>query len=249
MRMSSQLLVSVRSPQEASAALDGGAGIIDVKEPSRGPLGRAHSNVIAEVTELVRSRSPGTIVSAALGEVAEAKASARIDLTHSVRPDLLKSGLSTLHANPDSWQDAWHTFRKTVTFTDQKTKWVAVAYADSVRSQSPPAPAVIEEAHRIGCPVLLIDTFYKDGKSLMDWISAEELHQIRCRTREYGMQLALAGQITTGLLPVVLPFDPDIIAVRGAVCEDGHRGATVTTERVRQICTALQADRSLSGRF
>ena len=34
------LLVSVRSAAEAATALAGGADLIDVKEPSRGPLGR-----------------------------------------------------------------------------------------------------------------------------------------------------------------------------------------------------------------
>ena len=37
----SGLLVSVRNVEEALAALEGGASLIDVKEPSRGPLGRA----------------------------------------------------------------------------------------------------------------------------------------------------------------------------------------------------------------
>ena len=36
-----QLLVSVRTPQEALDALSGGAGILDIKEPSHGPLGMA----------------------------------------------------------------------------------------------------------------------------------------------------------------------------------------------------------------
>ena len=35
------LLVSVRSADEARTALAGGATVIDVKEPERGPLGRA----------------------------------------------------------------------------------------------------------------------------------------------------------------------------------------------------------------
>jgi len=39
------LLVSVRSAAEALAALAGGAAVIDVKEPSRGPLGRADGDV------------------------------------------------------------------------------------------------------------------------------------------------------------------------------------------------------------
>ena len=41
MNNGTQLLVSVRSPAEALAALEGGAALIDVKEPARGSLGRA----------------------------------------------------------------------------------------------------------------------------------------------------------------------------------------------------------------
>src|SRR4051794_5358072 len=64
-----QLLVSVRSAEEAEAALAGGAGLIDVKEPARGSLGAADPTVIAEVLHAVGGRAP---VSAALGELLDA---------------------------------------------------------------------------------------------------------------------------------------------------------------------------------
>ena len=48
-----KLLVSVRCAEEATAALAGGADIIDVKEPRRGSLGRADDRVIREVMEVV----------------------------------------------------------------------------------------------------------------------------------------------------------------------------------------------------
>ncbi|GIS63269.1 MAG: hypothetical protein CM1200mP2_54940 [Planctomycetaceae bacterium] len=35
------LLVSVRSGQEARAAIEGGCAVLDVKEPAHGPLGMA----------------------------------------------------------------------------------------------------------------------------------------------------------------------------------------------------------------
>src|SRR5262245_33040885 len=60
------LLVSVRSADEARAALAGGAAVIDVKEPDRGPLGRADARVWRDVRRVV----PPTIsVSVALGEL------------------------------------------------------------------------------------------------------------------------------------------------------------------------------------
>src|SRR5437763_1899892 len=57
------LQVSVRSAAEAESALAGGADLIDVKEPSRGPLGAADAAVIRDVITAVAGRRP---VSAAL---------------------------------------------------------------------------------------------------------------------------------------------------------------------------------------
>ena len=60
------LLVSVRSADEARAAVDGGASVVDVKEPDRGPLGRAS----AATWRAVRAAVPPAIpVSVALGEL------------------------------------------------------------------------------------------------------------------------------------------------------------------------------------
>src|SRR4051794_20645147 len=67
------LLVSVRDAAEAAAALRGGADVIDVKEPRRGPLGRADDATVAAVVAAVAGRRP---VSAALGELADAGAAA-----------------------------------------------------------------------------------------------------------------------------------------------------------------------------
>src|SRR5688572_22177610 len=69
LRSSPGLLVSVRSAEEAVAALAGGADVIDVKEPNRGPLGAADPQTIAEIVRVVRGRVP---VTAAAGELLDA---------------------------------------------------------------------------------------------------------------------------------------------------------------------------------
>ena len=53
-----QLLVSVRSAAEAESAAAGGAGLIDVKEPSRGAMGKADDRTIADVVRAVAGRRP-----------------------------------------------------------------------------------------------------------------------------------------------------------------------------------------------
>ncbi len=63
-----RLLVSVRDRSEAGAAVEGGADIVDVKEPDRGALGYAGEQTICEVLQAVSGSAP---VSAALGECVE----------------------------------------------------------------------------------------------------------------------------------------------------------------------------------
>src|SRR4051812_42317194 len=64
------LLVSVRSPEEALAALTGGADVIDVKEPDRGSLGAADPGTITDIARAVNGRAP---VTAAVGELVDWK--------------------------------------------------------------------------------------------------------------------------------------------------------------------------------
>ena len=56
MSATTKLLVSVRSAAEALTALEGGAALIDVKEPAHGSLGRADLQVIGEVVRAVGRR-------------------------------------------------------------------------------------------------------------------------------------------------------------------------------------------------
>ena len=72
------LLVSVRSAAESLVALEGGASIIDIKEPAKGSLGRASRAVQTDVVSALRGQrargpEPGrrVTVTAALGELTE----------------------------------------------------------------------------------------------------------------------------------------------------------------------------------
>src|SRR5690348_863907 len=97
---SPQLLVSVRSAAEAEAALEGGAHLIDVKEPRHGPLGRAGAESIAAVVRAVAGRRP---VSAALGELGDPA-----DALPYPGPGLayVKWGLGGLGGTAD-WRQRW----------------------------------------------------------------------------------------------------------------------------------------------
>ena len=63
-----QLLVSVADAADAAAAVDGGADIIDAKDPSRGPLGPVTASALSAILAAVAGRRP---VSAALGDLGD----------------------------------------------------------------------------------------------------------------------------------------------------------------------------------
>ena len=95
------LLVSVRSLEEAIAALEGGAELIDVKEPARGPLGRSDRETVGEIARHVRSAAPDVPISAALGELPDLRAE---DFPGPV--DYVKVGLAGCRARAE-WQESF----------------------------------------------------------------------------------------------------------------------------------------------
>ena len=210
----------MRNAEEARIALENGASLIDVKEPSRGALGRADDAEIEAVLEVVGGRLP---VSAALGEMADEA----ILPACAERLAFVKRGLAGMAGAP--WVERMCGHRA-----------VPCAYADWKRANAPRVEKVIDAACRRQGAALLIDTWEKDGTTLLDWISRESLARIAAQCREAGLRLALAGSLSGEALAAACAAGPDWVAVRGAVCEGG-RGGTVRAARVRAVSAACRA--------
>jgi uncharacterized protein (UPF0264 family) len=207
-----QLLVSVRNAEEAEVALDGGADIIDVKEPLRGALGRADDSIIRDVINAVAGRAP---VSAALGELHQNPSPAPDGLAFT------KAGLSALGA---SWRKRWLQWR------EGSANAVLVAYADVHDVQE-----FVAFANEVVPAALLVDTSGKDGQTLLSYYSIGELASLRelCQ-----VPVAFAGSLGLAEIAQLLTIQPDIIAVRGAACLGGRHG-TVDADLVRQLANGI----------
>ena len=142
------LLVSVRSAEEARAAFDGGATLIDIKDPARGSLGRADAAVIATVIEAVNGRRP---VSAALGEWVDG-----IGAFPDGELAYVKWGLAGCRDRAD-WRFAMQTYLA----RPQRPHVVLAAYADWECAQAPPVDEVFALAAEHPGSTLLIDTHCK----------------------------------------------------------------------------------------
>ena len=226
----SQLLVSVRTAAEAEAALAGGAALVDVKEPAHGALGRADDATIASILRAVAGRRQ---VSAALGELKD-----HPEPAHAAGLAFAKWGLGGLGSRSD-WARLLRNAMARLCEANAGCRPVAVAYADWQRAAAPPPQAVAAFAAEHGCGAFLIDTFGKDGKTLIDWLSLCALDQL-CRTaRSAGVRVALAGSLGLREIRALRDLEPDWFAVRGAVCHGGRRDQTVSADRVRQLAQLL----------
>lgn len=234
-----RLLVSVRTVAEARAALEGGAAIIDVKEPSHGSLGMAAVTTIAEIASCVQREAARVPLSAALGELVD------WDRAHLPRlPDALnylKLGLSQMGQRRD-WLERWAQVRLDVDGSRPRPqRWIAVAYVDWQSASAPRPEAVIHAARDAGCAGVLFDTWSKHSGRLSDWASREQLRDWRGALSAAGMLMAVAGRLTVGVLEHALSAAPDVVGIRSAACRGGSRQDRVTAEAVLGFRQALQA--------
>ena len=216
----SGLLVSVRSAAEVMPAIAGGATLIDVKEPDRGPLGKADDVVIEAVVAEVGRRLP---VSAALGEWA--------NRDQSLVPEgvsFTKWGLANVEITADT----------ILAVRNASSHPVLVAYADHERARSPSLELLSEWAYRMRFSAFLIDTAIKDGTSLLDWLNMDLLARIRYRLGAARIPIALAGSLSVKEIRSLLPITPDWFAVRGSVCDGGRQG-NVSAAKVRQLADLI----------
>jgi uncharacterized protein (UPF0264 family) len=228
----SGLLVSVRNVAEAEAALAGGAALIDVKEPSRGPLGRADDDTVAQVLWAVAGRSP---VSAALGEWSEPGAQNWPAVAG--RLAYLKWGLSGCGGTV-GWQSMLRVVGRYLAGRHSEVGIVAVAYADWRQARAPAPEEVCAWACEQKRGAFLLDTWGKDGRTLLDWASVAEVSEWCARCRGAGVRVALAGSLGADEIRTLLPAGPDWFAVRAAACEGGRMG-TISTARVRSLVEVL----------
>jgi uncharacterized protein (UPF0264 family) len=225
-----KLLVSVRDAAEARSALAGGADLIDVKEPDRGPLGAAEAQTVESIVQAVAGRVP---VSVALGELS---AGNYLDASFAGRVAYAKVGLSGMLRTGD-WRPRW---KRAIESLPAGVRPVAVAYADWQAAAAPDVRRVLEHGRRLGCRALLVDTFDKTAGPLGAHISLASLGHVVKEARAAGMVCVLAGRLGPRELAEVLPLEPDYVAVRGAACAGGRTGR-IDAQRVRRLAAVLAA--------
>lgn len=215
-----KLLISVTGVAEAQAALDGGADIIDVKNPAEGALGAAPVAALRDVCAMMPDDHPS---SAALGEsttqpgaLALAAYGAAALGTHYV-----KVGLRS--ADPETVISLLYAAQSGARLANPACTVVAVGYADAHEIDALPwtmLPEIARTAQIGGC---MIDTALKDGRNLFDHCDEPALDRWLNICRQAGLLCALAGSLGTAHLPALRRLRPDVVGFRGAACRGSNR--------------------------
>lgn len=242
----SELLVSVRSVEELSLAVEAGVAWIDLKDPESGSLGRPTPEVAREFASRLKAmrqqRSFHGVFSVALGEWQEWVGSeAHQDGSLWSQFDHCKVGLSGQADLRPVCESIERTMPKALA-----GKWILVHYADQDAARGPSFEEVMQGTLRLGARHLLVDTFRKDGSSLADLVSDETIAVWVDAARRHQVTLALAGSLRVDQLAHAASWGADWIAVRTAVCEGGNRRSHASHQK---ICDARKwLDRGKSRR-
>lgn len=226
-----KLLISVWEPNEVKEALDGGADIIDVKDPSKGSLGAPKPKVIEEVLKLVNDSRE---VSVAIGDVSCCPSTIRLAsyLVSSLKLNYLKVGLNT-----SSTRLAYEIAKSAKEGVDEagsKTKIVLVGYADYVKAGVMNPLHILDIAYRVEAHGVMIDTIEKKGLSTLNYLSRDFLRKFVTLAHDKGLFTALAGGLKKNHISVAVEVKFDIVGFRTAACNKGRLGK-ISKDKVSEL--------------
>lgn len=227
-------MISVVNGDETLAALEGGADIIDVKNPAEGALGAPTPAMILNVCSVLKGDIPFSI---ALGEFPGKPGAAALAALGSAhfKPNYIKIAFIP-HSTPEEIRETLQEIKKSLGYAVQKPiSLVAVAYADTLRftSWNPSDFATISrEGGANGC---LVDTWEKKNKSLLDYLSWGEIEQFIAACHQRQLFCGLAGSLKAADVMTLSRLQPDIIGVRSAVCGGDRLSGAVSAQTVKEL--------------
>jgi uncharacterized protein (UPF0264 family) len=221
-----RLLASVTNLDEAEVGLGLGADIIDLKDPSRGALGRLPVGIIRSIVRQVAGRRP---VSSTVGDLpADPDLLGRaVEAVGDTGVDYVKVGLFSTGNLED--------FLLAMSRLAPRHALIAVLFADC----APPLER-LERFAGAGIKGIMLDTADKTGGSLLTHLSLARLERFVNRARSLSLLSGLAGSLGLGDIPLLLPLGPDYLGFRGALCRGAERTLRLDPNRFGAVRRAVR---------
>lgn len=218
-----QILISVTSITEAQIALDNGADIIDLKEPSAGALGALPLPLIKSIVSHINGQK---LVSATIGDLP-------------MQPDLILQAVTILSTTKVDYikigffetDDFRPCLAALQSITKSDVKLIAVLFAEYNYPEN--LVKMIKVAGFIG---IMLDTATKNGQTFLDYYSVQQRENFSRKVLALDLSFGLAGSLKRVHISEVEVLKPTYIGFRGGVCTDNQRQLGLDAEKIRAIC-------------
>lgn len=216
-----RMLASVTGVDEAEIALSGGVDIVDLKDPKAGALGAVSTQAIRRTISFIAGRAP---VSAVCGDqpMEPETIRAKAEEIAATGVDYVKIGFFP-SANAAACAAALEPLAA-------RTKLIAVLFADLA-----PDFELLPKFAKHRFHGAMVDTAKKAYGRLLDHLPPERIPGFIDRAKSLGLMVGLSGSLETPDIPRLLPFAPDFLGFRGALCGHSGRVGSISAEAVAQI--------------
>lgn len=221
-----RMLASVTSVAEATLAVEAGADIIDLKDPSLGALGALDARVARDIVETV-----GTFAttSATIGDFPAMEAASIVAATEAA------AALGVGYVKIGFWGTPGDSAcAQALSRLAAHTRLVAVLFADL-----PQQSGIAEAVSDAGFSGIMYDTARKQGPSLRQVKSETELALFVRRAHSLGLLCGLAGKLRLADIEPLRSLQPDYLGFRGALCQAGTRTGSLDWQALRQVREAV----------
>ena len=224
------MLASVNSVEEAALVLSANVDIIDLKQPALGALGALEIDLVKRIVAEINGRRP---VSATIGDLPM-----QPEIVYHAVKAMAETGVDYVKIGffPDG--DWLGTVKKLSALTQAapatNIALIAVLFADAQPDLS--IIAALKNAHFKG---VMLDTMDKKNGSLTQVMAKADIAQFVSLAKAHRLICGLAGSLRLENIPELMPYQPDYLGFRGALCLQHNRTARLSEHSVALIKRAI----------
>ena len=215
----SKILASIKDLSEAKILIDTDIDIIDLKDPSKGALGRLEKNDIEIIVNFINKKK---LTSSTVGDLPNDKEliSENVNEVSSTNVDFIKIGVYD------------NSYIKTLCNIKSCKKLIAVFFADKFL----PTKNEIAELKESGFSGIMVDTSNKKSGNLFNHVTHSQIKNFLTIAKSMNLLTGIAGSINKTHINDIIKLNPNYMGFRGALCENNAlRSSNISAENVNDI--------------
>ena len=216
------MLASVNSLAEARLVLQVGVDIIDLKQPEQGALGALSLADVKAIVADVNGRCP---VSATIGDLPM-----QAELVYNAVKAMAETGVDYVKIGFFPGGDWLGTLDKLSGLTALNYRLIAVLFADIQ-----PDFSILTAIKTAGFTGVMVDTMDKSGGTLTQLMSDNVITAFIKEAKEQSLLCGLAGSLRLVDVDLLMPYEPDYLGFRGALCQAHKRVGHLNISAVETI--------------